>query len=167
MPGYDHFQTKDEQAQTWNAHTKLQGADAEWLQQKCQAMTNSLGYRLTARASVDNALRLFLIADKNYTLEQALHIKDLPADQLKPLFEEFFSMYGDEKRTPEQNLALLGDMHRRAFQAIGNFRLPDYSNIRKFEDMYDTFVFINSLGRAHLLSVVPEYLLQWRYVPDL
>ena len=146
MPRYDHFLTKDEQAQTWNAHIKLQGADAEWLQQKCQAMTDSTGYRLTGRASVDNALRLFLIADKNYTLEQALNIKDLPADQLKPLFEEFFSMYGDENRAPEQNLALLGDMHRRAFEAIGNYRLPDYSNIRKFEDMYDVFAFINGLG---------------------
>ena len=118
MPRPNKFTTKEEAMNTATAHLKLQGQDAVWLQEKMETVTNAMGYRLNTRASVDNALRLYLIADKGYTLEQALRISETDPEELKTQFQDFFDKYADESKTPEENLHLLGDMHRRAFEAI-------------------------------------------------
>ena len=131
---------------TATAHLKLQGQDAVWLQEKMETVTNAMGYRLNTRASVDNALRLYLIADKGYTLEQALRISETDPEELKTQFQDFFDKYADESKTPEENLHLLGDMHRRAFEAICDFRLPDFSNVRSVKDLYQIQEFLQGLG---------------------
>ena len=150
---YDHFLSRDEQAERNNAHNKLSPEDQSWLQEKCENARNSTGYRFTGRASADNALRLYLIADRGFTLEQVLDLNDLPADQIKNYFEDFFNTYVDDKKTPAENLRRMGDLHRRAFQKICDYRFPDYSQVRKVEDFYAIQAFVSGVG-----SMATDYL---------
>ena len=101
----------------------------QWLQTETNRVNNTTQYRIQGRSSMDDALRLFLIADKNFSLEAALDLNISP-EEMKQYYEEFFQTYTDPDKSPEENLYLIGGMHRRALEKIQEYRFRDYSDIK-------------------------------------
>ena len=120
MPKFDHFITRQEFDSIEYAHNILQGEDREWYEAEVKRITDTTGYRLSSRSSGDSALRLFLIARKGYTLEQAMDLRNLTAQQYRDLFQEFSQTIADPNKTRQENLFELGKLHKEALEKISS-----------------------------------------------
>jgi hypothetical protein len=129
MPPKPHFVTTEELSNLRGKHQIMSEEVRQWLQTETNRVNNTTQYRIQGRSSMDDALRLFLIADKNFSLEAALDLNISP-EEMKQYYEEFFQTYTDPDKSPEENLYLIGGMHRRALEKIQEYRFRDYSDIK-------------------------------------
>ena len=68
VPQYDHLLSNNEYAGILGFHTRLTGEDSRWLNGEIARLQDATGYRLNLRNSVGSALRLYLIADRGYSV---------------------------------------------------------------------------------------------------
>ena len=130
MPPKTHFTTTNELARLRGRHYLMSEEDRNWLQSEAERVNNTMQYRIQGRSSVDDALRLFLIADKNFSLEDALNMNISP-EEMKQYYQEFFQKYTDPKKSAEENLYLIGGMHRRALEKMQEYRFRDFFGSRR------------------------------------
>ena len=129
MPPKPHFVTTEALSNLRGKHQIMSEEVRQWLQTETNRVNNTTQYRIQGRSSMDDALRLFLIADKNFSLEAALDLNISP-EEMKQYYEEFFQTYTAPDKSPEENLYLIGGMHRRALEKIQEYRFRDYSDIK-------------------------------------
>ena len=81
MPPKPHFVTTEELSNLRGKHQIMSEEVRQWLQTETNRVNNTTQYRIQGRSSMDDALRLFLIADKNFSLEAALDLNISPEEQ--------------------------------------------------------------------------------------
>ncbi|MBR3539019.1 MAG: hypothetical protein IKN79_08100 [Eubacterium sp.] len=145
MPPKPYFVTTEELSNLRGKHQIMSEEVRQWLQTETNRVNNTTQYRIQGRSSMDDALRLFLIADKNFSLEAALDLNISP-EEMKQYYEEFFQTYTDPDKSPEENLYLIGGMHRRALEKIQEYRFRDYSNVKSVEDFINVHTFFELLS---------------------
>ncbi|MBR6380720.1 MAG: hypothetical protein IKS07_03465, partial [Lachnospiraceae bacterium] len=102
----------------------LDGQDLKWFEDECARIEKMTGYQLGRRASGTNGLMLYLLAEKDYTLEQLKDLNKLPKEEFKKLAEEFFREVGDPKKTPEENARRSGEIHRKGMEKVLKMKIP-------------------------------------------
>lgn len=154
MPPRPHFSTNEEIVLEDSLFSKLDQAVRNRLQIEWDRIYNDMQYRLVGRGSMDDALRLFLIADKGFSLEQVMNLGNLSNEEITDYFDEFINTYAYCKETTEEkiqkaseeNLFKLGDMHRRALEKINDYTFPDYSQIHTVNGMVNAHRFLKKLS---------------------
>ena len=146
MPPKPHFITGPELTRARANHLIMSEEDRAWLQGHLNRINETMQYHINGRTSMDDALRLYLIADKGFTLDQAFDMNGVSAAQMKKYYEEFIKTYADPEKSSEENMYLLGGMHSRALMKIQEFRLPDYSNTKTVEAFIPVHTFFEKLS---------------------
>ena len=120
---------------------KISKEDTDWYWSECKRIQKTLGYGLAKRRSGISALRMYLIAEKGYSVEQATKLDDMDSKTLKGLLEEMFKAYGDPAKTPQENARNIGRIHRKALDKINEIKIIDPAEIKSVKDMekYNTF----------------------------
>ena len=140
MPPRTHFITAQELTLERAKHLIMPQEDRDWLQVELNRISETMQYKINGRTSMDDALRLFLIADKGFTLEQALDMPGMTPEQMKEYYQEFINTYANPNKNAdpdlaaEENMYLIGDMHRRALEKIQQYQFPDFSQIKTVDE---------------------------------
>ena len=113
----------------------LSKEDREWYKAECDRVTRTTGYNLSLRDSGINALRMFLISEKNYSVEEAATLKQMDPSVLKGLLTEMFKAYADPDKTPQENIKNIGRIHKNAVDKIVELPLPNVDEIKSVKDL--------------------------------
>ena len=152
MPPRTHFITEQELTHERAKHLIMSQEDRDWLQVELNRISETMQYKINGRTSMDDALRLFLIADKGFTLEQALDMPGMTPEQMKAYYQEFINTYANPNKNAdpdlaaEENMYLIGDMHKRALEKIRQYQFPDFSQIKTVENLYEVHAFFEKLS---------------------
>ncbi len=145
-PKLDHALTIAEETERYFDHLRMSQEDQNWLSNENRRMYDLTGYDVRSRDSATSSLRLFLIAEKGFTLEQALDLSDIPPEQLKGYFQEYYAKIANPSDSAEVNLTRMGEIHAKALRKIADYRLPDLSGMNSIEAMYEFAGFMQALG---------------------
>ena len=146
MPPKPHFLTEAESTNLRAKHLIMPEEDQRWLQTHLDRINETMQYHIQGRTSMDDALRLFLMADKGFTLQQAIEMRDISPAQMKAYYQEFIETYANPEKTGEENMYLLGGMHSRALKKIQEFRFPNYHNVKSIADFTRVYAFFTVLN---------------------
>ena len=128
----------------------LSAEDQKWYEAECKRVTEMTGYRLTMRDSGINALRMFLISEKNYPVEEAATLTEMDPGVLKGLLEEMFKAYADPDKTPQENIRNIGRIHKNAIDKIAEVPIPDADEIKSVADLEKTRKLEEALGSMQI-----------------
>ena len=142
---FNTFPTDEVMSVDLGPHSKMSEEDQRWLQAEGDRVNQELGYRMNIRSSPDDALRLYLIARKGFTVDQALNLSELSPEELKQNFEEMFTAILDPKKSKRENLAELGKIHKEAMEKVSEFTMPDLT-INSVKDMYSVYHYFKCLS---------------------
>ena len=93
---------------------------------KASEITDKYGYRLTLRASLDNAIRLFILGNTDKNVEDIVDLSKLPKEEIIGYYNAFFDMMDDTKegRSRADCARALADVHKKALAKIKAYKVP-------------------------------------------
>ena len=100
----------------------------------CQKIKDETGYFLTRRDSSVSALRIYLMAEKGFSLDQVVDLEKLPKEQILQHMKDFTNFLGDPALSKEEKIARIGKMHGKAFKKIVDENIPDPGELNSLED---------------------------------
>ena len=115
-------------------HTLLSENDLKYVNEECKRAYTTYSCKLNRRASMDTALRAFLIADKGFSIERAMVLDDISNEDYMNYFKEYISKYHNPEKSVEDNLKALGGMHERLYEKLQDFQIPDFGGELKTRD---------------------------------
>lgn len=117
-------------------HQFLNNKDKERFESECNRIHTTYGLSLNRRASGDTAMRAFLIAEKGYTIDQAMgDLSNISNEEYMKLFDEYISRYANPEKTPEENLSALGEMHAKLYKKMQDYTIPFPDGVKNAEQM--------------------------------
>ena len=112
----------------------LSKEDQDWYNEECKRVNKTIGYQLNRRQSGVSALKLWLIAEKDYDPIEAANLSHMPAEQLKNLFQEFFMSICNPEKTVKDNMKNLGRIHKKAMDKLNEIEIPKAEEFNSIED---------------------------------
>lgn len=96
---------------------------------KLQTITNVFGYRCHERSSHATALRYYILANTDYTLEDVADLSNIPHDEMVRYMRGFIDMMDHTRRDVTECAKDLARMHKTAMRKLLNFRIPEFDFI--------------------------------------
>ena len=118
-----HDEVNELAAYTSNVFTEAEKAE---LEPALKRIHERFGYRCIGRTSAATALRYYILANTDHTVEDLADMTKFSHDELLNYMKGFINMMDDTKRPATECAKDLARMHKNAMQKIQNFRIPEY-----------------------------------------
>ncbi|MBP3718253.1 MAG: hypothetical protein J6I58_01890 [Eubacterium sp.] len=120
---------------------KMSPDDLTWYNEQCKLIHDKYGYNLDRRDSGMNALRLYLIGEKGFSIEQATSLDTYTGDEIKAMLQDMFDTYNNPKRSVLENLKNMGRIHSQALEKIMDVEIPDIDVTKEsdLDNYYETW----------------------------
>ena len=118
-----HDEVNELAAYTSNVFTEAEKAE---LEPALKRIHERFGYRCIGRTSAATALRYYILANTDHTVEDLADMTKFSHDELLNYMKGFINMMDDTKRPATECAKDLARMHKNAMQKIQNFRIPEH-----------------------------------------
>ena len=124
--------------------------DQNWYWEQCKQVHNNISYNLDRRQSGISALKLYLIAEKGFSVSDAAVLKDITPEKMKEYLGEMFNAINNPNKTRAENLKNLGRIHKAAIDKLMKYKLPKAESFKKLSDFDKIKEEVNELGRCYI-----------------
>ncbi|SEG28040.1 hypothetical protein SAMN04487934_11360 [Eubacterium ruminantium] len=130
------FLTKNELSNIVSYHTSVLSEDERsWFESECRKLEEETKYKLEHRASGDNAFRMYLMAEKNMSIDDVVELEKLPKETVLGYMREFFDFYNKPGLTTADKVELFGKVNITAMDKILEYTIPNPGRITGMEDL--------------------------------
>ena len=127
--------SSEELKNLYDVRNKLSKDEVDEFMSQCNKIFQETTYNLPRRASAISALRLYLLAEKNFTLDQVVDLEKLPKNDLIKYMKEFVNYLNDPKLSKAKKVERIGKMHGDAFRKIIDSEVPNPGEVKSLENL--------------------------------